>query len=94
MVPITIWHCNKCLSSYETDKIGPDDLTHSHVLCSGTLSPYFSASDIENLIKGRIEKANIRFNSQVSSKYEIQLMNESILTELEIILAALEVGEK
>lgn len=61
--------------------------------CSGTLQPYFSASDIENLIKGRRQELIMKtmYDGSMGIMVDPDL---SVYNELNLILAALEGGEE
>lgn len=88
MKPVYI--CNLCRQWTYSKRCS--SLVNNHA-CEGTIQPYFAASDIEKLIKGRIQEYK-KGKTIASRFYPGDELNSCEINELESLLSALEGGEK
>lgn len=87
MKPVYI--CNLCRQWTYSKRCS--SLVNNHA-CEGTIQPYFAASDIEKLIKGRIEDCK-QWNAPGLGNV-FHLVNNGKIELLESLLSALEMGQK
>lgn len=89
-----VYVCSEC--GFNTDKKDYlkyyEGYTHSEDCELLIMQPYFAASDIENLIKGRIANREIDLNKSMDEIRQGMLLER--INELESLLAALQVGEE